>query len=89
MEKYGENDEETIGKFERLNSPKIDNYYSGENKYFRRWLLDSIAVNRIVGDSQEVAQYIALEESHIDPLPARRTRCSSRDSLFRDGCSIL
>ena len=28
---------------------------SGKNGYFRQWLLNSIAVNRIVTDSQEVA----------------------------------
>ena len=43
---------------------------SGKNGYFRQWLLNSIAVNRIVKDSQEVAQYIVIEESHTDPLPA-------------------
>lgn len=43
---------------------------SGKNGYFRQWLLNSIAVNRIVMDSQELAQYIAIEESHTDPLPA-------------------
>lgn len=43
---------------------------SGKNGYFRQWLLNSIAVNRIVTDSQELAQYIAIEESHTDPLPA-------------------
>ena len=42
----------------------------GKNGYFRQWLLNSIAVNRIVMDSQELAQYIAIEESHTDPLPA-------------------
>ena len=36
----------------------------GKNDYFRRWLMDSIAVNRIVTDSKEVAQYVALESYH-------------------------
>ena len=43
---------------------------SGSNDYFRRWLLDSIAVNRIVSDSKEVAQYIGLEKSNTEILPA-------------------
>ena len=33
----------------------------GGNDYFRRWMMNSIAVNRIVTDSQDMAQYIALE----------------------------
>ena len=33
----------------------------GKNDYFRRWMMDSIAVNRIVTDSQEMAPYVALE----------------------------
>lgn len=41
----------------------------GGNDYFRRWLMSSIAVNRIATDSQEVAQYIALESYHDDALP--------------------
>ena len=42
---------------------------SGKNGYFRQWMLNSIAVNQIVTDSHEVAQYIAIEKSHTDPLP--------------------
>ena len=42
---------------------------SGKNDYFRQWMLNSIAVNQIVADSHEVAQYIAIEKSHTDPLP--------------------
>lgn len=38
-------------------------------KYFRRWLLDSIAVNRIVTDSREAAQYIEVEQCHDNALP--------------------
>ena len=36
----------------------------GKNNYFRRWMMDSIAVNRIVTDSQDMAPYIALESYH-------------------------
>ena len=39
------------------------------NEYFRRWLLDSISVNRIVTDSREAAQYIAVELSNDTALP--------------------
>ncbi len=42
---------------------------SGSNDYFRRWLLDSIAVNRIVTDSREAAQYISIESSNNSVLP--------------------
>ena len=41
----------------------------GGNDYFRHWLLDSIAVNRIVTDSREVAQYISIESSNNAALP--------------------
>ena len=41
----------------------------GGNEYFRRWLLDSIAVNRIVTDSREAAQYISVESTHDTALP--------------------
>lgn len=43
---------------------------NGTNGYFRQWLLDSIAVNRIVTDSREAAQYIAVESIHDAALPA-------------------
>lgn len=36
----------------------------GGNDYFRRWMMNSITVNRIVTDSQDMAQYIALESYH-------------------------
>ena len=36
----------------------------GKNDYFRRWMMSSIAVNRIVTDSQEMAPYVALESYH-------------------------
>lgn len=40
----------------------------GKNDYFRRWMMNSIAVNRIVTDSQDMAQYVALESYHDAPL---------------------
>jgi len=42
---------------------------NGSNGYFRRWLLDSIAVNRIVTDSREAAQYISIESTNNSALP--------------------
>ena len=42
---------------------------SGNDEYFKRWLMDSIAVNRVLGDSKEVAPYIAIEETRSEPLP--------------------
>lgn len=42
---------------------------SGKEGYFRRWLMDSIAVNRVLGDSKEVAPYISIEETRSEPLP--------------------
>lgn len=42
---------------------------SGKEGYFQRWLLDSIAVNRVLGDSKEVAPYISIEETRSEPLP--------------------
>lgn len=41
----------------------------GKNDYFRRWMLDSIAVNRIVTDSKEAARYVALESYRDEALP--------------------
>ena len=41
----------------------------GRNDYFRRWMMNSIAVNRIVTDSQDIAQYVALETYQDAPLP--------------------
>ena len=41
----------------------------GKNDYFRRWMMNSIAVNRIVTDSQEAAQYVSLETHYDAPLP--------------------
>lgn len=41
----------------------------GGNDYFRRWMMDSIAVNRIVTDSREIAQYVSLETYHDTSLP--------------------
>lgn len=42
---------------------------TSSNEYFRRWLLDSIAVNRIITDSHEVAQYISVEATNGTALP--------------------
>lgn len=42
---------------------------SGGNEYFRRWLLDSIAVNRIITDSREAAQNISVESTNDTALP--------------------
>ena len=42
---------------------------TGGNDYFRRWLLDSIAVNRIVTDSRKAAQYILVEPTDSRMLP--------------------
>ena len=42
---------------------------NSSNDYFRRWLLDSIAVNRIVTDSREVARYISIESTNNTTLP--------------------
>ncbi len=42
---------------------------NSSNDYFRRWLLDSIAVNRIVTDSREVARYISIESTNNTALP--------------------
>ena len=41
----------------------------GSNDYFRRWMINTIAVNRIITDSHEIAQYISLETSNETSLP--------------------
>lgn len=41
----------------------------GKNDYFRRWMMDSIAVNRIVTDGKEAAEYLALESYSDEVLP--------------------
>ena len=41
----------------------------GKNAFFRRWMMDAIAVNRIVMDSRDVAQYVDLESYHDEALP--------------------
>ncbi len=43
---------------------------NGDNDYFRRWLMDSIAVNRIVSDSRDTAKYISIESANTEHLPA-------------------
>lgn len=40
----------------------------GNKDYFSRWMMNSIAVNRILTDSKDMAQYIALESYHDAPL---------------------
>lgn len=43
---------------------------NGKSDYFRHWLLNSISVNRIVTDSQQVAQYIDIPRANANtPLP--------------------
>lgn len=41
---------------------------SGSNDYFRRWLMDSIAINRVLEASRETAQYIGVEPTHTESL---------------------
>jgi len=43
---------------------------NGDNDYFRRWLLDSIAANRVISDSKDTAQYISIENANTEHLPA-------------------
>ena len=43
---------------------------TSDGESFQRWLLDSVAVNRIVADSKDAAQYIAIEKTHSENLPA-------------------
>lgn len=43
---------------------------NGDNDFFRRWLMDSIAVNRIVSDSRDTAKYISIESANTEHLPA-------------------
>ena len=42
---------------------------NSNNEYFSRWLLDSIAVNRIITDSRDVAQHISVEATNNTALP--------------------
>lgn len=57
---------------------------SGKEGYFRRWLMDSIAVNRVLGDSKEVAPYIAVEETRSEPLPTVLQALKQRQMLQFD-----
>lgn len=41
----------------------------GNGNSFRRWLLDSIAVNRIIETSKEAEQYISIEKTDSEWLP--------------------
>ena len=43
---------------------------SGDNDYFRRWLMDSIAVNRVISDSMDTARYIGIENTNAEHLPS-------------------
>ena len=43
---------------------------NGSNEYFRRWLMDSIALNRVISDSMDTAQYIGIETTNTEQLPA-------------------
>ncbi|MBO7490749.1 MAG: WYL domain-containing protein [Bacteroidales bacterium] len=40
-----------------------------KNVFFRRWMMDAIAVNRIVMDSREVSRYVELESYNDEALP--------------------
>lgn len=41
----------------------------GGRGYFRQWMMDSIAVNHVVADSREAAQYILVEPTDSRMLP--------------------
>lgn len=41
----------------------------GGREYFRQWMMDSIAVNLIVADSREAAQYVLVEPTDSQMLP--------------------
>jgi hypothetical protein len=41
----------------------------GGREYFRQWMMDSIAVNHVVADSREAAQYILVEPTDSRMLP--------------------
>lgn len=43
---------------------------NGDNDYFRRWLMDSIAVNRVISDSMDTARFIGIENTNTEHLPA-------------------
>ena len=42
----------------------------GGREYFRQWMMDSIAVNKVVADSREAAQYVLVEPTDSRMLPA-------------------
>lgn len=63
-----------------LFSIKIESYSNGSEHryriadgarkgYFSRWMLDSIAANRILADSKDTAQFISLESCNDTALP--------------------
>ncbi len=41
----------------------------GGREYFRQWMMDSIAVNHVVSDSREAAQYVLVEPTDSRMLP--------------------
>lgn len=41
----------------------------GSREYFRKWMMDSIAVNKVVADSREAAQYVLVEPTDSRMLP--------------------
>lgn len=41
----------------------------GGREYFRQWMMDSIAVNKVVADSREAAQYVLVEPTDSRMLP--------------------
>ena len=43
---------------------------TGNNDYFRRWLLDSISLNRIMEAGKDIAEFVGVERTHSDSLPA-------------------
>ncbi len=42
---------------------------NGGREYFRKWMMDSIAVNHVVADSREAAQYVLVEPTDSRMLP--------------------
>lgn len=42
---------------------------NGDNSYFRRWLLDSISLNRIMEAGKDTARFVGVEKTHTDSLP--------------------
>ncbi len=57
---------------------------SGKNDYFRRWLMDSIAVNRVVEACRDTAQYIGVERMNTDSLPVLLQAMKDRNMVSFD-----